>query len=105
MGGTITYTYRLTNTGNVGLDPVVASDDRLGAVPLAAAALAPAAWTTGTLTYTVVSGDLPGPLANTVTVTGTPSFGDPVTDTASVSVNLAGGQNRVYLPLVVKNVP
>jgi parallel beta-helix repeat protein len=109
VGWTITYTYRLTNTGNVGLSGVVAHDDRLGAVPLAGTDLAPAAWTTGTLTYTVASGDLPGPLANTVTVTGTASLMDPVTDTASFTVGLTVPPtvpgNYVYLPMVVRSAP
>jgi hypothetical protein len=38
--------------------------------------------------YTVQPGDLPGPLVNTVTVTGTPLLGDTVVRTAQASVEL-----------------
>ncbi len=75
----ITYTYRVTNTGNVTLNPVTASDDRLGTIALTKSILYPDEWTIGTLTYTIVGNDYPGPLTNTVTVTGSPSTGLPVT--------------------------
>jgi hypothetical protein len=103
IGETITYTYRITNTGNVDLTGIVASDDRLGPVPLGATSLAPDAWTTGLLTYTVVPGDLPGPITNTVTVTGTPPAGSPAGDSARFV--LALDEYRVYLPLVVRGYP
>jgi uncharacterized repeat protein (TIGR01451 family) len=99
VGETITYTYWVTNTGNVTLDPVSAHDDRLGAVALGSTSLAPGAGTSGRLTYTVVEGDRPGPLTNTVTVSGTPPSGPDVTTTADASVGLIW---KLHLPWVSK---
>jgi uncharacterized repeat protein (TIGR01451 family) len=97
VGDEITYTYRVTNTGNVTLDPVVASDDPFGSISLDTSSLAPGAKATGVLSYTVVESDLPGPLTNTVTITGTPPAGDDVSATDSASVVItdtsSGGDN------------
>ena len=67
VGDPVVYTFRLTNTGTVGLSALTAVDDRLGPVALDATRLAPGAVATGMVTYTVQAGDLPGPLVNTVT--------------------------------------
>ncbi|MEJ2558365.1 MAG: PKD domain-containing protein, partial [Anaerolineae bacterium] len=90
MGQTITYTYRVTNTGSITLTNISAEDDRLGAISLLTTTLAPGASTTGTVTYLVQESDLPGPLDNTVLVTGsgTPPFSAVVTGTAGASVDL-----------------
>jgi hypothetical protein len=107
VGQTITYTYRVTNSGNITLTHVSASDDKLGQVGLSQTTLAPDQVATGTLTYTVIAANLPGPLANTVVVTGTPPEGPVVTATANASVTLLppdnGSDESVYLPLIVKN--
>ncbi len=87
IGDTITYTYRVTNTGGISLTGVNASDSRLGIVSLDKGSLDPDQVATGTLTYTVVEDDLPGPLTNTVTVTGTYQTGA-VTATTQASVAL-----------------
>jgi hypothetical protein len=86
-GDTITYSYRVTNTGNVPLDPVVAVDT-LGSVALDTSSLAAGAATDGTLTYTVQLSDPLGPLASTVTVTGTTTLGKQVSATASTTVQI-----------------
>ncbi|MCL4303384.1 MAG: SBBP repeat-containing protein [Anaerolineae bacterium] len=107
VGQTITYTYRVTNRGSVTLTNISAHDDKLGQVPLSKAILAPGQSATGTLTYTVIAANLPGPLANTVIVTGTPPEGPVVTAAATASVALLlpdhGPDESVYLPLIVKN--
>lgn len=102
-GETVTYTYYVTNTGDVSLSGVIAVDDPLGTVTLGASTLAPDEWTTGVLTYTVIEGDLPGPLVNTVIVTGTLLAGTSVTDTDTVSVALTPIVYYVWLPVVTKN--
>jgi uncharacterized repeat protein (TIGR01451 family) len=102
-GTTITYTYYVTNTGDVSLSGVTAVDDPLGTVTLGASTLAPDDWTTGVLTYTVVEGDLPGPLVNTVIVTGTLLAGNSVTDTDTASVTLAAVKHHIWLPLVYRH--
>lgn len=84
----IEYSYRITNTGDAPLANVVAMDDHLGPIPLTDNTLQPGESTGGTLLYTIVEEDLPGPLLNTVTVTGEPPLGNPVeaSDTATVAV-------------------
>ncbi len=90
VSDTITYTYSVTNTGNVTLTDVSAADDVLGAVALGAATLGPGESTSGTLSYTVQESDLPGPLVNSATVTGTPPTGAAVSDRSSTAtVSLA----------------
>lgn len=87
IGDTITYTYRLTNTGTVTLYTVTLSDDKLGPLTVSTLPLAPGESTAVTATTTVVAGHLPGPLTNTVTVTGTNILTEATpaaTDTASV---------------------
>jgi hypothetical protein len=75
-----------------------------GAVPLDASSLAPDEWATGVLAYTVIEADLPGPLVNTVIVTGTPLVGVSVTATDTVSVTLTTPEYHAWLPVVYKNL-
>ncbi len=86
IGGTITYTYTVTNTGNVTLTNVSVVDTPLGAVTLAETTLLPGESTTGTLTKTVTEADLPGPVTNTAIAKGTPPVGEDVTDDDDASV-------------------
>jgi uncharacterized membrane protein len=78
-GDTVTWTYRITNTGNVTLTNVTLVDDKQGAVTCPVTLLAPNASTLCTLTGTAVTGQY----TNTALVTGTPTLGPvtPVTDT------------------------
>ncbi|MCL4297442.1 MAG: hypothetical protein KJ077_17015 [Anaerolineae bacterium] len=91
VGQTITYTYRVTNTGSVTLTGIVANDNKLGPVTLPTTSLAPNIGTEGTLTYTVLAGNFPGPLTNTVGVTGTPASGPQVTAAAVATVTVQSG--------------
>ncbi len=86
-GDTITYTYRVTNTGDVDLSNIVAHDDKLGSVLLDEGSLSVNESASGTMTYTVTTEDLPGPIVNTVTVSGTMSS-TTVTASASESVGV-----------------
>jgi hypothetical protein len=80
------------------LTNVVAVDDKLGGVALVvlpggtavlpSIQLQPGQVAVGTRIYTVQAGDLPGPLVNTVIVTGTPAVGAVVTTNASAQVDL-----------------
>ena len=88
VGESIDYSYRITNTGNVTLTNVMASDDKLGVITLGATALAPGASTTGAKSAIVQAGELPGPLVNTVVVTGTPAVGNNVTASDQAAVDL-----------------
>lgn len=81
VGQEITYSFLVTNTGNVTLKDVTVNEGNfsgageLGDVvcPAEAASLAPAAVITCTATYTVVQEDVDaGSITNTATATGTP---------------------------------
>ncbi|MCO5208951.1 MAG: hypothetical protein M9936_04595 [Caldilinea sp.] len=90
IGQVVTFNYLVRNVGNVTLDGILASDTRLGNVPLGATSLAPGAATTGTRTRTVTESDLPGPLTHVANASGTPSFGAVATASTSVEVAVAG---------------
>ena len=90
IGQVVTFNYLVRNVGNVTLDGIIASDTRLGNVPLGTTSLAPGASTTGTRTRTVTEADLPGPLTHVANASGTPSFGAVATASTSVEVTVAG---------------
>ena len=84
-GETITYTFTVTNTGNVTLTNVTVIDPKVAVVggPII---LAPGASdsTTFTGSYTLTQEDIDaGQVGNTATTYGTPPVGDPVTDDGS----------------------
>ena len=88
-GETITYTYTISNSDNVTIENISLQDDKLGVISLAATTLAPGESVTATATYTIAISDLPGPIVNTATVTGTDPDGTPVSATTDpVSVSL-----------------
>ncbi len=86
-GTEVTYSYKVTNTGNVTLDPVTVTDPMTGlsAISCPATSLAPGASETCTATYTTTQADVDrGSLQNTGTATGTPPSGPNVTAQSSV---------------------
>jgi hypothetical protein len=86
---TITYTYTIVNTDNVTVTNITLEDDKLGAISLTVNTLAPGESITATATYTVTIADLPEPIVNTATVTGTDPDGMTVSATTDpVSVSL-----------------
>jgi uncharacterized repeat protein (TIGR01451 family) len=86
VGQTISYSYTVTNVGNVTLSTVTLTDNKLGPITLGTTTLAPGTSTTGTKTYAVKDSDLPGPIVNTATTAGQPPVGNPVTNTDDESV-------------------
>ena len=81
-GDKITYTFTVTNVGNVTLHAVSVTDPKAGATTCAATTLAPQASTTctATATYTVTQADVDhGSVDNTATAHGTPPTGAAVT--------------------------
>jgi hypothetical protein len=86
-GEEITYTYTVTNTGNVTLHGISLADDRLGVIACPETTLAPGASTACQATHTTTQADVnAGHITNTATVTGHPPTGSPVTDVASDTV-------------------
>ncbi len=89
-GSTITYTFVVTNDGNVTLNPVSVSDPRVGPVTCPASSLAPGASTTCTKTYVLTQGDVDaGTVNNTATASGKPPVGAAVTATDTVLTPIA----------------
>jgi uncharacterized repeat protein (TIGR01451 family) len=94
VGDVITYTYVVTNTGNVSLSDVTVSDvhsgtGTLGAIsPVSVASLAVGDSATFTADYTVTQADVDAgdDITNTATMSAVPPTGTPVTADESVSV-------------------
>ena len=98
VGGTITYTYTVTNTGEVTTDNITLVDDMLGIILLEKTTLAPGESTQSTggpYTYTVTAGDLGSPITNVATATGTYPVDNQVSDNATASVTISSGGGRV----------
>jgi uncharacterized repeat protein (TIGR01451 family) len=100
VGQTITYVYTITNNGDVPLYQVTAEDDRLGPLFSEPQTLAVGEAISQSLAYTVVEGDLPGPLVNNVTVTAVPPAGNPIMVAAVASVTLEEPHRLLFLPYI-----
>ena len=71
-GDSITYTYTVTNSGNVPVSDIAVDDDKVSVVTISSDTLAPGASVTGTGTYTITSADIKkGSVTNKATATGT----------------------------------
>ena len=85
VGATMTYTFIVTNIGNVTLTDVAVSDPKVGVVTCPVAPVAPGAQTTCTATYVLTQADVDdGHVLNTATATANPPMGAPVSGTDTV---------------------
>ncbi len=90
VGDNINYTYTITNGDNVTLSGITLQDSLLGTIDLGGQiSLDPGATATATAVYTVAQSDLPGPLVNTATVSGTDPDGNTLTASATATVELS----------------
>ncbi|WP_312370714.1 hypothetical protein, partial [Stenotrophomonas sp.] len=88
VGDVVSYSYLVTNTGNVTINSLSVSDDKIASVSCPVSTLAPTASTTCTASYTITQADLDaGSVTNLATANGTPTGGTltPPTDTETVS--------------------
>ena len=96
VGDTVTYTYTVQNTGNVGLNNVNVSDSHGGTGSLSAitpaniATIAPGDSGTFTATYVITQADYDTgtPVANTATADATPAQGTYTPETADETVGM-----------------
>ena len=95
VGANVTFTYLISNTGNVTVDNLVLQDSKLGTITLGVTTLASGENVTAAGIYTVVESDLPGPRVTTATISGTGPAGQAVSATSnSVSVALAASSDN-----------
>jgi hypothetical protein len=88
LGENISYNYVITSTCNTTVDSLVLTDDKFGTISLPATSIATGDNISASVTYTVVSGDFPGPISNTATVTGVSVDNATLSATAGSSVTL-----------------
>ena len=91
-GEVISYSYDLTNTGNVAISAIAITDDKVALVTCPATTLAVGASMTCTGTYTTNEGDVTaGSVVNNATATGTPAGGVLAPATDAGDDQLCGG--------------
>jgi uncharacterized repeat protein (TIGR01451 family) len=103
VGETETYTYTVTNTGDATLTNVTLTDDKLGAVTLAATTLAPGATTTGSAQYVTKASDAGTSITNVATATGKAPDNSTVTGTATATINVKGLAPAISVTKVASN--
>ena len=99
-GTPVTYSYKVTNTGNVTLNPVMVSDPMVGlsTISCPGGSLAAGAIETCMATYTTTQADVnAGSITNTGTATGTPPSGPNVSATSMVTIPASGATSSLSL--------
>jgi len=100
-GAVVTREYQVANTGNVPVQGLTLVDSRVGPVPLTKTDLNPGEVASAVATFVVLEKDLPGPLNDSVQVTGVDYQGNPAVASAFAAVNLIGprGLNLTVVPV------
>ena len=96
-GDLITYTYNVTNSGNVNITgPITVTDDKIGTVQITAGNLVPSQSVLGNATYTITQADLnAGSVTNAAYATGT--FGNNTTTSNTDNETVTAVQNPALL--------
>ncbi|MGB9930086.1 MAG: DUF7507 domain-containing protein, partial [Methanosarcina sp.] len=97
VGQNITYTYNITNIGNVGISaPINITDNRTGEFTISNSALVPGQNVTGTANYTVTQADIDaGTITNLAYATGT--FNNTEIRSTNVTATVKADQNPYLL--------
>ncbi|MGH6770464.1 MAG: DUF7507 domain-containing protein [Xanthobacteraceae bacterium] len=97
-GQTISYSYSLTNTGNVSISAVSVTDDKVGSVTCQSTTLATGASTTCSGAYVTTAADVTaGSITNTATATGTPAAGTLAPATAQATVTRVASAGSITI--------
>ncbi|QNP72065.1 DUF11 domain-containing protein [Streptomyces roseirectus] len=107
VGETVTYSFKVTNTGNVTLKEIAVKEGEfsgsgtMSAVTCPAGSLAPGAAVTCTATYTVTQADVDaGKVTNTATATGVPPGTDTPVESPPSPPNTITGTQKPALEVV-----
>ena len=88
VGDVLSYEYLVTNTGNITLNSIVVTDDKIAVVNCPVTTLAPAATVTCTADYTVTQADLDaGSVTNNASATADSPAGAPAAQTDQATVD------------------
>ncbi|MGB3943696.1 MAG: hypothetical protein WBK88_02760 [Methanothrix sp.] len=88
VGALVTRNYQVANVGNVPIQGLVLVDSRVGTVPLDKSSLNPGEVASAVASFAVGDERLPGPLNDTVRVTGSDFQGKTATASAAANVSL-----------------
>ena len=101
VGQNITYTYNVTNSGNVGIaGPINVTDNKTGIIQISASGLAPGHSITGTANYTITQADLDnGSVTNAAFVTG--RFGNNTVTSNTANATVTANQNPALLTVKI----
>ncbi len=88
LGDNISYSYLITSSGNTTISSLSLTDTKFGEISLPATSIGPGENISTSFDYTVVTGDFPGPISNTATVTGVSADNLTYTASAASSVTL-----------------
>ena len=102
LGDIITYTFTVTNTGNIAITNIVIDDPLISPIPIAVVGtLEPNATATVNAYYTITQEDIDlGYVTNSATVSGVDVLGNVVTDTSDDGDPIDGNDNPTITSLV-----
>jgi uncharacterized repeat protein (TIGR01451 family) len=94
VGDKIAYSFNVTNTGNVTLDPMAVTDTKVGTVSCPVTSILPAQTALCLATYVITQADVDaGKVTNQATAAGTPPSGVDVSDLSDESSKGSGAGN------------
>jgi uncharacterized repeat protein (TIGR01451 family) len=104
LGDSITYTYTVTNSGELPLEGIKVMDSRLGGIELEKDSLAPGETAQKVAGLTVNMDLFPGPLVSIASVIAQTETDKEVTDSSQCSVSLGYKQANIEIVLTARDV-